>query len=256
MDIRAYNRSAWNRQVQTGNPWTIPVGSEEIAEARQGEWNVYLTASRPVPRHWFPADMLNKNILCLASGGGQQGPIFSAAGARVTVLDNSPEQLEQDRQVAQRESLDLKTIEGDMADLSMLMDASFDLVFHPISNCFAPHILPVWQEAYRVLRSGGSLLAGFINPLVYIFDMEKADQGVLEVRHSLPYSDVTDLSREELQRFMDSQLPLEFSHTLEEQIGGQLQAGFYLNGFYEDDQPDEIMGKYFRKYIATRAIKP
>jgi 2-polyprenyl-3-methyl-5-hydroxy-6-metoxy-1,4-benzoquinol methylase len=70
-------------------------------------------------------------VLCLASGGGQQGPILAAAGARVTVFDNSPQQLAQDRFVARREGLTLETVEGDMRDLSVFADVSFDLIVHP-----------------------------------------------------------------------------------------------------------------------------
>jgi SAM-dependent methyltransferase len=256
MDILSYNREAWNRQVQSGNPWTIPVGPEEIAEARQGHWQIFLTATKPTPRSWFPENLHGVDVLCLASGGGQQGPILAAAGARVTVLDNSPSQLDRDREVAKREALDLRTIQGAMADLSAFEDQSFDLIFHPVSNCFAPHILPVWREAHRVLRHGGSLLAGVLNPVMYIFDLDKADHGILEVRYSLPYSDVDNLDPDELQKYMDQKLPLEFSHTLEEQIGGQIAAGFMLCGFYEDTQPDELISKFFPRYIATRAIKP
>ena len=36
-----------------------------------------------------------------------------------------------------------------------LADESFDVVFHPVSNVFAPRVRPVWQEAFRVLRPGG-----------------------------------------------------------------------------------------------------
>src|SRR5918992_1835174 len=178
MDVRGYNRDAWDKEVERGNQWTVPVGQDVIEAARRGRWAVLLTDSIPVPREWFP-EIGGADVLCLASGGGQQAPIFSAAGASVTVLDNSPKQLAQDRLVAERESLDLRTIEGDMADLSMFADESFDLVFHPVSNLFAPEVRPVWAEAFRVLRRGGVLLAGFLNPAVYIFDLELADSGKL-----------------------------------------------------------------------------
>src|SRR5919202_2391108 len=109
MDTRDYNRSAWDYQVEHGNEWTVPVSAEGIAEARQGRWEVLLTETRPVPREWFP-DLEGLDVLCLAAGGGQQAPILAAAGARVTVLDNSPKQLEQDRKVAERDALNLTTI--------------------------------------------------------------------------------------------------------------------------------------------------
>src|SRR5512145_1555735 len=100
MDIRAYNREKWNQQVESGNPWTIPVGPEVIAAARQGQFSLLLTETKPVPRAWFPASFSGLDILGLACGGGQQGPVFAALGANVTIFDNSPRQLERDREVA------------------------------------------------------------------------------------------------------------------------------------------------------------
>jgi SAM-dependent methyltransferase len=255
MDIRDHNRSAWNKLVEGNDQWTVPVSPEVIAEARRGEWEILLTDTKPVPRDWFPL-IAGLDVLCLASGGGQQAPILAAAGARVTVLDNSPKQLEQDRLVAEREALDLRIVEGDMTDLSQFTDESFDLIFHPISNVFIADVRPVWKEAFRVLRRGGLLLAGFVNPLVFIFDGELEEQGVLEVRHALPYSDVESLSEEERQRRIERGDPLEFGHTLTDQIGGQLDAGFQLTAFYEDRQPRRAIAQYTPIFIATRAVKP
>src|SRR5215210_961835 len=107
MDVRDYNRRAWDRQVAGGNVWTVPVGPGVIAEARRGRWSVLLTEQKATPREWFPEEMGGLEVLCLASGGGQQGPTLAAAGARVTVFDNSPAQLAQDTAVAEREGLAL-----------------------------------------------------------------------------------------------------------------------------------------------------
>lgn len=254
MDIQKYNRLAWNREVERGNVWTVPASSDVIQAARQGQWDIVLTPLKPVPKNWFP-DLRKLDTLCLASGGGQQGPILAAAGAKVTVLDNSPRQLEQDRQVAQRDSLDLTTVEGDMANLSMFADESFGLIVHPVSNVFVPNVRPVWAEAFRVLRRGGVMLAGFVNPVIYIFDQKLEEQGILQVKYSLPYSDLTSLSEEEKQHRIDQQEPLEFGHTLDEQIGGQIDAGFAITGFYEDYDSDGPLAKYMPTFIATRARK-
>lgn len=253
MDVRAYNREAWNRQVDRQNPWTIPVSSEEVAAARRGELRILLTPTRFVPADWFPP-LAGAEVLCLASGGGQQGPLLAACGANVTVFDNSPAQLAQDRLAANREGLNLTLVEGDMRDLSVFDDASFDLIVHPVSNVFVPEILPVWHEACRVLRRGGVLLAGFNNPVLYVFDFDELDHGRLVVKNKLPYADL-NLSPEKLQQFMEEGLPLEWSHSLEEQIGGQLAAGFVLTGFYEDIDPTSVLGEYIPSFIATRAVK-
>jgi SAM-dependent methyltransferase len=255
IDVRAYNREAWNRQVEQANQWTIPVSGEVIAAARRGIWSIVLTPTKPVPRDWF-GELRGREVLCLASGGGQQGPVLSATGARVTVFDNSPRQLEQDRSVAERESLEIRLVEGDMADLSIFPKDAFDLIVHPVSNVFVRDVRPVWKEAYRVLKPGGALLAGFTNPLVYLFDPDLLEEKEeLKVCYSIPYSDLESLSEEKLQHYHENGDPLEFSHTLEDQIGGQLEAGFWLADFYEDIDPTTVLGKTIPTFIATRAVK-
>ncbi|MDE0312180.1 MAG: class I SAM-dependent methyltransferase [Caldilineaceae bacterium] len=211
-----------------------------------------------MPRRWFP-DFRDAEILCLASGGGQQGPVLAAAGesagAKVTVLDISPRQLAQDRQVAEREGLGLVTVEGDMRDLSVFSDAMFDLIVHPCSNLFVPDVRPVWRECARVLKRGGVLMAGFVNPVLYLFDQTKIDEGVLEVRHKLPYSDLTSISEAERASYIRAGEALEFGHTLTDQIGGQLDAGFVITGFFEDRWEGQPPAEYTDTYFASRAVK-
>ncbi len=258
MDIRQYNSGAWDDQVRSGSEWTLPVGSAEIAAARTGDWSIKLTPIRPIPHEWFPS-LVGCKVLCLAGGGGQQGPILAAAGATVTVLDNSPAQLAQDRLVAKREELGLETLAGDMTDLTAFADSQFDLIVHPASNCFVPDVQPVWRESFRVLRPGGVLLAGHMNPAYYLFDFAKSEQGILDVRYTLPYADPTSLSADELAAHEAKNEPYEFSHTLESLIGGQLAAGFVLTGFYEDRFGPEVgdtLSKHMATLLATRAVKP
>ena len=255
INVTAYNKNAWNREVEKGNEWTIPVSPEEIAQARLGNFRILLTPTKPVPAAWFPP-IKGLKILCLASGGGQQGPLLAAAGANVTVFDNSPSQLDQDRLVAEREKLEIRTVEGDMIDLSIFRDSSFDFIVHPISNCFIPKIRPVWKEALRVLRPGGTMISGFCNPIRDSFDWDLFDQGIYQVRYPVPYSDLTSLSEEDRIKRFELNEPLEFGHSLEDQIGGQLDAGFHLIGFYEDVWEFEKISEYMPLFIATKALKP
>ncbi|MDT5024795.1 MAG: hypothetical protein QOE61_1221 [Micromonosporaceae bacterium] len=255
IDPVAHNREAWDREVEGGNEWTRAVSPDVIARARAGDWSVVLIGYQPTPRDWFPADLTGIDILCLASGGGQQGPVLAAAGATVTVFDNSPKQLQRDESVAARDGLTLRTELGDMRDLSAFTDASFDVVFNPVSNVFCPELEPVWRESSRVLRPGGLLLTGFMNPDLYIIDIEALDaRGEFLVRHRIPYSTL-ELSEEDRLRVYGDR-PIEYSHSLTAQIGGQLAAGFVLTHFVEAPHHADATSAYMPGYFATRAVKP
>ena len=254
-DPVAHNRAAWDREVGSGNEWTVPVGPDVIARARAGDWSVVLIGYEPVPRDWFPADLAGAAILGLASGGGQQGPVLAAAGADVTVFDNSPGQLARDNEVAAREGLAIRTVLGDMRDLSAFADGSFDVVFNPVSNVFCPELAPVWRESFRVLRPGGLLLAGFMNPDIFIFDVTALDEREeFVVRHPLPFSTLDLPDAERTQAYGGG--AIEYSHSLTEQIGGQLAAGFILTHLVEAPHHVDLTARYMPGYIATRARKP
>lgn len=257
IDFLNHNKLAWNKQAMQQNEWSRAVSSETIAAAKAGDWKVHLTPQALDPA-WL-GDVSGKRILCLASAGGQQAPVLAAAGAVVTVFDISDEQLAQDCMVAERDGLKLVTEQGDMTDLSRFADASFDMVFHPISNHYIPDVNPVWRESYRILKQGGMLLASFFNPIVFVADRNPNDieAGIIKPRYRLPYADIKDLNKEALERKLSNNEALVFGHTLTDLIAGQTKAGFAITGFIEDDQPHPrfLIDKFVPTFLATKAIK-
>lgn len=214
---------------------------------------IVLTPSKSVPRDWFPDDMEAKKVLCLASGGGQQGPVMAALGAQVTVFDNSLKQLEKDEFVAKRDGLNIKTVQGDMKDLSVFDDEYFDFIIHPWSNCYVDTVLPVWKECSRVLKKNGILIAGFGNPIEHIFDLGELEKGNFVVKHKIPYSDLEHLDDEAVASICKEDGYI-FGHTLTDQIQGQIEAGFAIIGFYEDCG-GTALDQFIYTSIATKAIK-
>jgi SAM-dependent methyltransferase len=238
-----------------GDKYYHAMTTKQIERARQGEWKIRVTPTKPVPREWLEP-VVGKSILCLAGGGGQQAPILSALGGSVTVYDLSPQQLLRDKQIAEREGLSIETKCGDMRDLSKFNEGQFDLIVSPCATCFCPTVKEIWDESFRVLKPGGSLIVGFINPIYYLFDAAKMDRDEFEVRHCIPYCDF-DLPAEEREKLIGPDRPLEFGHSLENLLGQQIEAGFSLTGFYEDGWGgSDKLSSLINLFIATRATKP
>ena len=161
------NSKSWDSWVDGGIEWGVPITHEEYVKAQNGEWGVYLTPTKLVPKDWFfPFD--GAKLLGLASGGGQQMPIFSALGAKCTVFDYSKKQLETEEMVSERENYKINIVKGDMTKKLPFEDNSFDMIFHPVSNCYIEDVYHVWNECYRVLKKGGILLAGMDNGINFL----------------------------------------------------------------------------------------
>lgn len=256
MNTVKQNSYAWDKKVEEAAAYTKAVSQEIIEKSRDGDWEITVTTGKPVPRNWFPNSLNGLKVLCLASGGGQQGPVLAAAGADVTVVDISKRQLEQDELVAKREGLMLNTKFADMSDLSCFKDSEFDIIVHPVANLFVEDISKVWNEASRVLKNKGILISGFTNPLLFIFDDEEDMRGNLVVKNSIPSSSLDNLTEVEIAEYLNSDKTIEFGHTLEDQIQGQIEAGFVITGFYEDDFGGRRpLDEYIKCFIATRAVK-
>ena len=245
--INAETIDSW---VKNGWEWGRPIDHETWVKAVQGDWRVYLTPTKPVPKDWF-CDMKGAGGLGLASGGGQQMPIFTAVGAKCTVLDDSEEQLRMEKLVADREGYEIDLVRADMTKPLPFAPESFDLIFHPVSNCYVEDVLPIWRECFRVLKKGGILLAGLDNGFNYLFGEEEETT----IRYRLPYNPLKDEALYE--ESVKNNWGIQFSHTIEEQIGGQLAAGFVLKDVYQDTNGYGKLEEYgVPTFWATKGEKP
>lgn len=244
-DINSKTIDLW---CKDGWEWGKPVEHETFMAAVNGEWGVYLTPTKIVPREWF-GELKGKRILGLASGGGQQIPIFTALGAECTVLDYSECQCESEKMVAEREGYTVEIIQGDMTERLPFEDETFDLIFHPVSNCYVEDVKHVFEECYRVLKTGGVLLGGFDNGMNYIFD---ATGSVL--KNKLPFNPLKN--KRLYDECISMNMGIQFSHTLEDQIGSQLEVGFRLTHVYEDTNGyGKLHDYHVPSFWATRAVK-
>jgi len=245
-DINAKTIDRWCLE---GWQWGKPIDMPTFKKAKQGQWDVLLTPTKVVPKSWF-LPFKDLKILGLASGGAQQMPIFAALGANCTVLDYSDHQLNSERAFAKQANYDITIIKADMSQPLPFGDETFDLIFHPVSNCYIEAVKPLFKECFRILKPQGRLLSGLDNGMNYI-----ADQNEEKIVHALPFNPLKD---EKLFAMCEQEdVGIQFSHTLEEQITGQLEAGFILKDLYEDTNG---MGRLHElnipSYIATLSLKP
>lgn len=242
------NKKTIDRWIEEGWEWGTPISHEVYEDAKKGKWDVLLTPTRNVLHEWL-GELKGKKILGLASGGGQQMPVFSALGAECTVLDYSSKQIESELYVAERERYQIHAIEGDMTKTLPFEEETFDIIFHPVSNCYIKDVQHVFNEAYRVLKKGGIFLAGLCNEINYMVDEEEK-----EIIWKMPFDPSVDDRAKQYMIKLDC--GMQFSHSLEEQIGGQLKAGFMLLDLYEDTNGEGRLHELnIKTYIATKAIK-
>ncbi len=248
VEYQKINADTISRWCREGWKWGQPISHELYQKVRLGEWEVYLTPTKPVPHAWF-GELKGKKLLGLASGGGQQIPVFSALGAHCTVLDYSEAQCESERMVAEREGYEVEIIRADMTKKLPFADASFDMIFHPVSNCYVEQVEPIFRECYRILKNNGVFLGGYDTGINYIFDDDEE-----KACYALPFNPLKN--QQQYEYSIKNDWGIQFSHTLEEQIGGQLRAGFQLKELYEDTNGEgRLHALHIPAFVATCSVK-
>ncbi|MCA8984208.1 MAG: class I SAM-dependent methyltransferase [Planctomycetaceae bacterium] len=247
MDHLDTNRAAYDRLAREGAVFARCATDEECQQP----------LATLDSRGWLPKSVQGLNVLCLAAGGGWQAILYAVAGARVTVLDLSPEMLALDHREARRRSLSLRIVEGSMEDLGMLESSSFDIVHHPVSTCYIPHVQPVFDQVARVLKADGIYISQHKSPIsLQISDRNDRDQYIIGVGyyHEGPLPRVQDASYRE-------HGAVEYLHRLEQLIGGICRAGMVIEAFSEprrgnpQARPGDFRhrGMYIPPYLRIKA---
>lgn len=180
-DITRRNQAEWDRSVALGKAWTLPFLTLDAAAYRNyaaGRSSVWPTCTaEQSPEGMVLKSAAGSDVLCLASGGGQQSAEVSLMGGRVTVLDLCAGQLDADRRAAEHYGYSVETVQGDMRDLSVFPDGNFDHVLQGISIVFVPDVREVYREVWRVLRPGGLYAVAHCNPATYPICFDGPDRG-------------------------------------------------------------------------------
>jgi SAM-dependent methyltransferase len=226
-DIARFNRERWGDLVRAKVAYSRPF--LDLTPDR---------AQRIVDPFGLLGDLAGRCVLCLAGGGGQQSACFGVLGAQVTVIDITPEQLEQDRLAAAHYGHEVRTVEGDMRDLSAFAEDEFDVVWHAHSLNFVPDAESVFAEVVRVLRPGGWYRLSCWNPHAHGIDERHwTGEGYVVSR---PYGDgpMDWLGEDWPMEDEDGNAisvpgPKEFRHTLSTLLNGQATRGLRLHRMAE-----------------------
>ena len=202
--------------------WTASATKEELEAARMGKLHLRFWNGE-VPGEWLKG-IKGKRVLCLAGAGGLQAPLFACAGAKVTVIDISGKMLEKDREIAEKENLAIEIVKGNICDLSMFRDESFDLIFNPPSLMYIPDVSVVFRECFRVLSKGGEFILMAPAPINYVCDWVEDEQGgYYKAVHRMPWCS----------KDFDDSGWIEYGHSMEEYLGGLTRSGFAITGYLE-----------------------
>lgn len=249
MSYTDINSETIDRWIEQGWEWGVPISHEAFLKAKNGEYDMILLPHKFCPHAWIGV-VKGKKVLGLAAGGGQQMPVFAALGAECYILDNSKKQIESEEMVAQREGYTIHTIKGDMTKPLPYADGTFDLIFHAISNCYIEEVEPLFKECARILKPHGKLICGFDNVINYIVDFN--DQS--KINSALPFNPLKN--PEQMKSLQDTDSGVQFSHSLEDNIGGMCRAGFVIQDLFEDEGEDDYLRTlHIPLFYATLAEK-
>jgi len=231
-DLARHNRARWEALARAGCRFTRPMFDLTPH-----------TAHELVDPGNMMGQIAGRDVLCLAGGGGQQSAAFALLGAHVTVLDLSQTQLDRDRQAAEHYGLSVRTMQGDMRDLSAFGNGSFDVIYHAHSLNFIPDPMPVFEQAARVLRQGGLYRISYTNPFTHSLWNDAWNGSGYSLEDIYRDGEVLyeDAGWDFNNAAGDRQVvegPREFRHTLSKVVNGLIGHGFSLLGLWEDGDGD------------------
>jgi ubiquinone/menaquinone biosynthesis C-methylase UbiE len=241
-EVYLYNQARWDSLAKADAVFTRPNLDFDKDSARE---------RLGLDRMGITIDLTGKNILCLASGGGQQSAAFAILGANVSVLDISQTQLERDKTAAEHYKVEINTFQGDMRDLSCFEDHSFDIVWHPYSLTFVPDSRVVFHEVSRIIKPGGMYHLMCANPFFAGLSHEDWNGEGYVIKN--PYKDETLTSYPDQDWVYDrsksiEEIPMikEYTQTLSRIMNGLINEKFILAYFSEikSNYPGDLPGSW------------
>ena len=223
---RYWNEAAewWERLVLEGGLWQRCHLEPELAFAG-GAYGLVRDVA---------GNLEGKDVCVVGSGDNHVAFAFAGMGANVTSVDISDRRLSVAAERAKQLGLPITFVQADAADLSLIGDAVFDLVFS--SNGFFVWIADlqaVFSEMYRILREGGHYVFYDVHP----FQRPWKDQ-VRPIEAVKPYWESGPFKDEEEGSF-------EFHWTLADVLNSLAASGLTLLQILESPAEDS---RYWQDY--------
>lgn len=252
----------WERLARAGIPYTRPQGRPPRTRAALRRFldpcgrlkGIRLTGTR---------------VLALAAGGGWDAVAFALLGAQTTLVDISASQLRTVRRLAEQKRVSVRTVRGDMSDLSRFADGSFDVVWHCHSLVFVRDIRKVFREVGRVLVPGGTYVTSTMHPTTlrlygrYTGTGWRPRLSYFDDR-AMPYDRQEDVTWD-FGRARVVAPTIEFGHRIETLVNGIAAAGMVVDGLWEYSPDgadpkakpgsDDHLESLFPAFIQIRARK-
>jgi ubiquinone/menaquinone biosynthesis C-methylase UbiE len=208
-------------------------------------------------------------VLGLAAGGGWDPIIFARLGATTTVFDISPTQLKTVGELAARQRVKVRLVRGNMKDLSVFKDASFDVIWHCHSLVFIDDAARVLEAVGRVLAPGGTYLLSTMHPTTLrLYNTYKDGGWRPKISYfsdkPVPYMNEWDMTWTWGRKKVVAPT-IEFGHRFETIVNGMVAGGMVVDGIWEfsPGEPDpeaepgseEHLDTIFPAFIEVRGRK-
>ncbi len=255
--VAAHNERMWELLAQAGIPYTRPQGRPPRDPRRKRRFLDELTYGRI---RGLRLD--GKRVLSLAGGGGWDPILFAELGADTTLFDLSARQLATVRTLARERGTKLRFVRGDMRDLSVFADASFDLVYHHHSLVFVPDAARVIREVARVLAPAGTYVFSTMHPVTLRMYETWTGTGWSFKRSYFSNGPVPIKSP--TWEFDDVKVhapTLEYAHRISDLVNACVRAKLVVDGLWEwspgdargEPGSDDELERYLPAFIAIRA---
>ena len=229
-EITVKNRAHWEAEVVRKNGFTVPwldLNKDDILKYAEGRLDPIPDDLYQIYLAYLLKDVADREVLCLAAGGGQQSAVFGLLGASVTVIDFTQGQLDGDITAAKHYGYPIETLRLNMRDLSAIEDASFDFIYQGPSMSWVPSVHEIYKGVSRIIRPGGWYRVDFGNPANHFWEWDGEFYRVTE-----PYA-------ERVFRYPEDGA-FDFRHYLSDIFNGLVDNGFRIERVEERawTQPD------------------